>query len=389
MLENEQHLRLQAESVNRSKDEFLAVLSHELRTPLNAMYGWTQILETSDFDREKTQQAIKIISRNIRLQNALIEDLLDASRIISGKMRLENEIVSFVSVVQTCIDAAYPLAENRHIKIESNLDPSADEMSGDKHRLQQIVSNLLTNAIKFTPENGSVELKLENANDRARLTIKDSGIGIEPALLSFIFDRFKQADASSKRQFGGLGLGLTIVKYLVELHEGSVTAYSDGKNKGATFVVELPLAKANVTHVDFKPLKYASDSDETQLLLLEKVRILLVDDDADALNLLRFVLENQGAVIVCAASAKEALSIMEIGEFDLLISDLGMAEMDGYDLIKEVRANEKGGKIPAIALTGYVSADDREQVLQSGFQTHLPKPVDIQNLAAVARSLIK
>ena len=390
MLEREQDLRRIAEEANRAKDEFLAVLSHELRTPLNAMYGWTQILEHSDFDRKKTKHAIEIIARNVRLQNALIEDLLDVSRIISGKMRLESERTSLVSIVESSVDTARPLAESRLIQIESNLDQSADEMFGDKHRLQQIVSNLLTNAIKFTPENGTIKLTLERIGDFGKLTIQDSGIGIAPELLPKIFERFRQADASSKRQFGGLGLGLTIVKHLTELHDGTISAYSDGENKGATFIVELPLAPQTISHADLKPAGSERESSRESKPLAE-VNILLVDDDPDALDLLRFVLEQNGAVITCVNSAREGLKKLRNNKFDLLISDLGMAEMDGYDLIREVRASADKciAELPAIALTGYVSSEDRERVLLAGFQTHLPKPLDIQDLSVVIINLIK
>jgi PAS domain S-box-containing protein len=388
MLQRETELRREAEAVNVAKDEFLAMLSHELRSPLNAMLGWTQILEAKDFDRAVTKQAIEVIARNVRLQNALIEDLLDVSRIISGKMRLENEMISLVLIVQTSLDAAQPTALQRSIEISSKLDVKADELFGDKHRLQQIVGNLMTNALKFTPEGGKISVTLKRAGNFAKLTVKDSGIGIPPELLPHIFDRFRQADASSKRQFGGLGLGLTIVKHLVELHGGSISAHSKGKGKGAEFTVKLPLAVRVVSHSD---LQNFGKIEAVELKPFAGVKILVVDDEDDALKLMSFILREKGADIDCVNSAAAALNKLQTDQYDLLISDLGMAGMDGLDLIRQLREIEKDRdkNLPAIALTGYVSTDDRERVIQAGFQTHLPKPVNIEQLSTVAMSLIQ
>lgn len=392
LFESEQKARELAEQANRAKDEFLAVLSHELRTPLNAIYGWTQILEQSNFEPNQTRQAIEIISRNVRLQNALIEDLLDVSRIISGKMRLECETTSLISIIQSALAAARPAAEKQRVRIEPALDTSADEIFGDKHRLQQIISNLLTNAIKFTPAGGSVKVELQREGEKAKLKIQDTGIGIAPDLLPHIFDQFRQADASSKRKFGGLGLGLTIVKHLVELHGGAVFADSEGEGRGAIFTIELPLAAPKITHADLKTSQNGFASEAAETKPLAGAKILIVDDDSDALDLMCFVLDREGANVVCCQSAKDALQALENSSFDLLISDLGMSEMDGYELIRTIRARENGGKsnnLPAIALTGYVSADDRERVLTAGFQTHLAKPVNLETLSAAARELIE
>lgn len=384
LLKRETELRIEAEDTNRAKEDFLAILSHELRTPLNSIYGWTQILESSDFDREKTKIGIETIGRNVRLQNALIEDLLDVSRIISGKMRLESEPLSLMSIVESSVKAIKPSADERSIKIKLTLDRKADQAFGDKFRLQQVFTNLLTNAVKFTHENDTISVTLTAAENKAILSVKDNGIGISAELLPYIFDRFRQADASSKRQFGGLGLGLTIVKNLVELHGGEISVHSDGKNSGATFTVELPLtAQTKLTMPSSPPLA----SVEAKTLLGK--RILAVDDEQDALELMRFVLSENGAEVVCANSAKKALQELENNEFDLLISDLGMPEMDGYDLIGEIRRSKKDHHqtLPAIALTGYVSADDRERVLSAGFQIHLSKPIDIDHLSATAQKL--
>ena len=391
MLEREQVLRREAEAANRAKDEFLAMLSHELRTPLNAIYGWTRILQTGSLDPAKTTQAIETIARNVRLQNALIEDLLDVSRIVSGKMRLESETLSLVSVLHSTLEAARPSAAKQSVSIASCFDPTADEMFGDKHRLQQVFNNLLANAIKFTPANGAVTVSLERLDDTAKLVFEDSGIGLAPELLPHIFDRFRQADASSKRQYGGLGLGLTIVKHLVELHGGTVSAHSKGENLGATFIVELPLTPQIIPLADVPPARNTANNGNETALLLAGARILVVDDDHDALDLMSFILEQEGADVICANSASAALQQLNGEKFGLLISDLGMAGMDGFDLIRQVRANENGDatRLPAIALTGYVSADDRERVLLAGFQTHLPKPLDIDNLLLVAVNLLK
>jgi len=391
LLIREQELRREAEKTNRAKDEFLAMLSHELRSPLNSMLGWTQILQSNKLNAEKTAQAIETIARNVRLQNALIEDILDVSRIVSGKMRLESETVSLFSIVQSALETARPAAEKQGVKIESDFDAGDYEVFGDRHRLQQIINNLLTNAIKFTPGGGSIKVQLRREDTWAKLIVEDSGIGIEPDLLPQIFDRFKQADASSTRKFGGLGLGLAIVKHLVELHGGTISAYSDGAQQGATFTVRLPLAATILPQNDFALAASAKVNISTRPKSLLNLHILLVDDDPDALNLMSFVLESNGAKTVCAESAAEALLKLEENRFDLLISDLGMAEMDGYELIRQLRESEKNDVkiLPAIALTGYVSTEDRSRVLAAGFHEHLPKPVNIENLPNVILNLLK
>lgn len=393
LLEATESARREAETANRSKDEFLAVLSHELRAPLNAMFGWTKILQANELDAERTRQAIEVIARNISLQNTLIEDLLDASRIISGKMRIEPEPTSLHSIVSAAIEAARPGAEKRGIRIEIDLDPTADLLHGDKDRLQQAVGNLLVNAVKFTSGGGSVfvSTRRDQTQNIARIIVRDTGSGIEPEFLPFIFDRFRQADSSSKRRFGGLGLGLTIVKNLIELHGGTISAFSGGLGEGATFTIELPLIARQIAS---QSPEEALDSPAFETSLpdsLAGMRILVVDDDADSLDLLCFALKREGAQVLCRNSAEKAWEELRNNTFDLLISDLGMAGMDGYDLIKKVRerANESLSAIPAVALTGYVSAEDRERVLQAGFQAHLSKPVDIENLPNVILDVIR
>ena len=387
-LKREQLLRRDAEDVNRAKDEFLATLSHELRSPLNAMLGWATMLNNGNLNENMRKQAVSVIERNIRLQNSLIEDLLDASRIISGKMRLEPENISFVSVVQNALDTARPAAQAKGIELVAALDAAADEMHGDIYRLQQIIGNILTNAIKFTPAKGTIDVKLERVRDTAKLTVKDNGIGIGAEILPHIFERFQQADGSTKRQYGGLGLGLTIVKHLAEMHGGQVSAESEGAGKGAVFTLELPLS--TIIAVKTATAENVLNEHGLPKNLLKNIKLLIVDDDADSRDLLQFVLEEQGAQVTCLGSACKALQELEKTKFDLLISDLGMAEMDGYDLIRHVRKNEKQeiATIPAIALTGYVSAEDRERVLQAGFQTHLSKPLEFNKLFT-ALNLIK
>lgn len=331
--------------------------------------------------------ALALVVANAIISYRAVGTLIEANDWV---VHTQEALVELSAALSMMKDAASPAAEKKLIKIESNLDENLGEVFGDRHRLQQIVGNLLTNAIKFTPENGSISVTPEPAANgrQAKLNVEDSGVGIAPELLPHIFDRFKQVDTSTERQFGGLGLGLTIVKHLADLHGGTIAAHSDGA--GATFTLELPLAASVVSPVDpnFSGSMEGDASGEKPLVGL---RILVVDDDADALDLMGFVLKQKGANVVCAASANEALKRSQNDCFDLLISDLGMPENDGYYLIRQVRKNETGGnrKLPAIALTGYVSADDRERVFAAGFQAHLPKPINIENLSALILTVSK
>jgi signal transduction histidine kinase/DNA-binding response OmpR family regulator len=387
LLQSARAAQAEAEQANRAKDEFLAVLSHELRAPLNAMKGWTQLLQAGLLTAEKAEQAIEVIARNVNLQNALIEDLLDVSRIVSGKMRLENETLSLLLTTRAAVEAARPAALKRQLSIESSFDADADKIFADKHRLQQIINNLLTNAIKFTPEGGTIQVRLECEGSSAKLVIQDSGIGIAPELLPHVFERFRQADASTTRKYGGLGLGLTIVKHLVELHGGAVEVHSDGEGLGTAFTVRLPLVPQALLHSGAETGNGASPEDNARPL--ENLRILLVDDDPDVIDLMSFALKARGAKLTCFGSAKAALEELGGQPLDLLISDLGMAEMDGYEFIRQVRSRISAEQLPAIALSGYVSADDRERVLESGFQTHLAKPVDLEALPLIVLNLLK
>ena len=376
LIDTEAAAREAAESANRAKDEFLSVLSHELRTPLNAMLGWVRMLKAGVLDEENAERALEVIERNTRLQSSLIEDLLDVSRIISGKMRIETELVDLVSVVKTASETIRPLAEAKDVNYRFSHDAEAVFLTADSVRLQQVVSNLLQNAIKFTPAGGSIEISLERSETNAVLRIKDTGVGIDTDLLPHIFDRFRQADASARRNFTGLGLGLTIVRNIVELHGGMIDVQSDGKDLGSTFTLTLPLAS------DFYSDLTTAGQRERRPGSLAGKMILLVDDDSENLIPLKIFLENEKAEVTPAASAVEALQHLAERDFHLMITDIGMPDIDGYELVARLRsdAGARNAALKAIALTAYASVDDRERALGSGFQAHLAKPVNFEEL---------
>jgi len=388
LLQREQAARAEAEAGNRLKDEFLATLSHELRTPLNAILGWTQLLRSRKFDETTTAKALETIDRNSRTLAQLIEDVLDVSRIIQGKLRLNTQPVELVLVVETAIDIIRPAADAKEIYLDCNLDPVVGVVMGDAHRLQQIVWNLLSNAVKFTPKGGRVKVELTRIDSRVQICVRDTGGGIDPKFLPHVFERFHQGDSSTSRSHSGLGLGLAIVRHLVELHGGTVTAQSVGIGKGATFTVNLPMKALAVISRQPSPtleepvVKY-------KLPILEGVRVLIVDDEADARHLLNTMLGQYGAQVMTVASTSEALSALPQFHPDVLVSDIGMPEEDGYALIRKLRAisPEQGGGIPAVALTAYARAEDRAQALLAGFQLHIPKPVNPVELAAVIANL--
>jgi PAS domain S-box-containing protein len=384
LLQSEAEARLAAETANRAKDEFLSVLSHELRTPLNSMLGWIKMLRSGMLDGERSRQAVEVIERNTRLQNSLIEDLLDVSRIISGKMRIEKEEVDLVAVVRQTFETLRPSAEGKNIAFNFFTESESVLIEGDTTRLQQIIGNLIHNAVKFTPEGGKVSVTLTNSGDRARLKVKDTGIGIEKEVLPFIFERFRQADASTRRNFSGLGLGLTIVRNLVELHDGAITAESGGKNTGATFTVELPVARRQQRHGN-------GDALFQEYFDLKGAKILLVDDDADCVTALQMLLEKEKAEVVTVFSAEEALKKLTEQPFDILISDIGMPQMDGYDLIARIRRLTDGQNafLPAVALTAYASEEDRRRALSAGFQMHFSKPFDFDRFLEAVIKLYK
>jgi PAS domain S-box-containing protein len=378
----ESDLRRRAEELaaaNRAKEEFLATLSHELRTPLNAMLGWTRLLRTGRLDEASMARALRIIERNAQIQEQLIADILDVSRIVTGKLRLEVRPIELVPVANAAMDAVRPAAQAKGVRLESVLDLEAAVL-GDPDRLQQVVWNLLVNAIKFTPPGGAVTLRLAAAGPYAAITVTDTGEGIAPTLLPFIFDRFMQGDASATRPHGGLGLGLAIVRHIVELHGGRVHAASDGPDRGATFSVFLPLRA--VRHL---PAQLPAATGQP----LTGVRVLVVDDDPDAREVVSRALAQCGARTAAVSSADEALQLLPEFRPDVLVSDIAMPGEDGYALIRRVRAigAEGIGDVPAVALTAYSHPEDRRRALVAGFQSFVPKPVEVDELAAVVRTL--
>ncbi|MEH2236739.1 PAS domain-containing protein [Nostoc sp.] len=377
----EKALRQQAEElkqVNRNKDEFLAILSHELRSPLNPILGWSSLLKSRKFDEVTTNRALETIERNAQLQIQLIDELLDVSRIIRGKLNLTFATVNLVAVIDAALETVRLIAETKSIQIKIQIDPNVGKVSGDYYRLQQVVGNLLSNAVKFTPPHGSVEVSLslsqEFTSHSALIQVKDTGQGISPEFLPHVFEYFRQADSSTTRKFGGLGLGLAIVHHLVELHGGTAIAASPGIGQGSIFTVRLPVIKESE---GARAGGAEGAGEKFNLSVINGLRILIVDDDADTREFLRFLLQQNGALTAVAASATEALSIVAQTLPNLLISDLGMPEMDGYSLIRLLRAmpKEEGGEIPAIALTAYAGESDRDRVLVAGFQKHVAKPV--------------
>jgi CheY-like chemotaxis protein len=390
-LEREKEARREAEEANRVKDEFLSTLSHELRTPLTAIMGWSNMLLHGDVDPSKHQQAIETIARNANSQCQLIDDLLEVSRIITGKLRLDFVACELQPIIEAACDSIRPAAEAKGVRMHLLLKPDVGEVLGDRERLQQIVWNLVSNAVKFTPGGGEVNVSLENINSHIEITVADSGAGIHPDFLPHVFDRFRQADGSTTRAHGGLGLGLAIVRHLVELHGGIATADSDGVGQGAKFGVRFPLMVAVETQARVDPQTSVPTqiSHEKSPASLTGLRILIVDDELDARELVVAMLGRSGAIMKSAASASEAMGLVESWKPDVLIADIGMPVEDGYGLIKRLRAlpKEQGGQTPALALTAYARTDDRVRALSAGYQVHLSKPVDRAELAAVVARL--
>jgi CheY-like chemotaxis protein len=365
------------------KDDFLATLSHELRTPLQAIVGWTHVLARPDVAPEDQKRGVETIERNARLQTQLIEDLLDMSRIVSGKIRLEVEEVDLARVVDAVLDAVQPAAQAKNLRIESRIDAPLALVRGESARLQQILWNLMSNAIKFTDAGGRIEVRLTRADAHYDLVVQDTGVGIRSAQLGEIFERFSQGDSSTTRQFGGLGLGLSIARQLAELHGGVLIADSDGEGTGATFTLRLPVAAAAG-----EPDTQAELLDGAELTSatvdLAGLRVLVVDDQADARELIARILRDRQAEVWTAQDVTSALALLVRERFDVLVSDIGMPVRDGHDLIREVRA--RGLAIPAIALTAFARAEERTRALDAGYQLHLAKPVDPAQLArAIAR----
>ncbi|MFQ4141065.1 ATP-binding protein [Chlorogloeopsis sp. ULAP02] len=390
--EERQRAKEAAETANRIKDEFLAIVSHELRSPLNPILGWAKLLRKRLLNEVVTARAIETIERNAELQVQLIEDLLDISRILRGKLGLNLEIVNLAVSIEAALETVRLAAEAKSIQINLYLDTNVGRVKGDSSRLQQIVWNLLSNAVKFTPPGGKVEAYLEQIDSQVQIRVKDTGNGISPDFLPHVFEYFRQADSGITRRAGGLGLGLAIVRQLVELHGGTVWAESPGEGQGATFTVCLPVYKqsqklakrdSNFSE-DFYPFSMLSTP-------LEGIRILVVDDDADTREFLAFLLEQQGAIVTAAESANDALALIAQSKPDLLLSDLGMPDVDGYALIRKLRAMpaNQGGQIPAIALTAYAAETTQKQVFAAGFQQHISKPADPYKLVTTIAALIK
>lgn len=386
------------ERASRVKDEFLAILSHELRTPLTSILGWSRLLRSGKLEKLEHDRAVEIVERNAEAQSKLIEDLLDVSRIITGKLRIEFQPIELAAIVQDVVDEFRPTAEAKGVSVIADIDAAAGAILGDSTRLKQIVANLLSNAIKFTNEGGQIDVTLDRMKAHTRLRVSDNGVGIHPAVLPHIFERFKQADSSNTRTHSGLGLGLAIVHHLVREHSGSVKAESGGLGKGATFTIELPLVPSeDATEAIRRPPLFSPGAQQLWKdpdnppgpVALAGISVLLVEDEADTRDLVTTMLREFGARVVAVTSAREALTSIEHEVPSVLLSDIGMSEESGYDLIRQVRAldPEKGGTVPAVALTAYASPSDRRRALVAGFHVHLAKPVEADELLAVIASL--
>ena len=388
LLESERHARSEAERASRLKDEFLATVSHELRTPLNAILGYTHLLGTGKLLGEEVPQALNVIERSAKVQAQLVGDILDMSRVVSGKLHLDIQSVDLSKVIDAALETVRPAADAKGIGLVKITEPGVELVNGDPARLQQVIWNLLSNAIKFTPGHGRVEVFLRRADGHVEIAVSDTGEGIAPEFLPFLFDRFRQADASSTRRHGGLGLGLSIVKSLVENHGGTVRAASPGLGKGATFTVSLPVSAVQASqprHIHFP----SQDSSARAHPALTGVAVLVVDDDADTREIVSRLLKDCGATVIPTACAREALSALDLKRVDVVLSDIGMSEMDGYELIRQIRARapDRGGTLPAAALTAFARSEDRTRALMAGYQTHVAKPVEPIELVYVVASL--
>jgi signal transduction histidine kinase/ActR/RegA family two-component response regulator len=390
LLASERAARADAERANRMKDEFLATVSHEIRTPLNAILGWSQLLRTGKLDESEVEEGLEVIERNGRAQVKLIEDLLDMSRIMSGKMQLDISPVDLRAIIESVLVAVRPAADAKDIAIEAEFGPAIPNLMADGNRLQQVVWNLLSNAIKFTPQNGRVQVRVARIGLQVEIVVSDSGQGIVPEFLPYVFDRFRQADSSSRREHTGLGLGLAIARQLVELHGGSIRAESAGLNQGATFRMTVPLGARGLP-AEAVPTNGRHGDDQTaqRSPMLYGLTVLVVDDDMDSRHFVAHILQDSGAAVVEAASAASALEIVVRDHPDVILSDVGMPQQDGYDLIRQVRSlsREAGGKTPAAAVTAMSRSQDRTRALLAGFQTHVAKPIESSELLAVVAAL--
>ena len=390
-IEAQRLARATAEKALRAKDEFLSTLSHEIRTPLNAVLGWARILLTRDeIDRPLLDRALHVIERNSAAQAKMMDDMLDMARIVAGKLRLDMQPVDLLSVTLAAVDVVMPSATAKRIAVRTRLDPKTPRVLGDQDRLQQVIWNLLSNALKFTEPGGTIDVRLSASNRLARLVVADSGQGITPEFLPYVFERFRQNDSSSARRHGGLGLGLALVRELVELHGGTVGAASDGPNRGATFTIDLPAVvspEIRYNHVDLAALDNGSTPS------LAGLRVLVVEDESDARDLAVTTLKHRGAHVIAVSSASDAITTIISASREtlphVLVSDIGMPRQDGYELIRQVRAlnPDRGGSIPAVTLTGYATPEDVERALAAGYQRHLSKPMDPEALIIAVAQL--
>ena len=372
-----------AHEANQLKDEFLATLSHELRTPLNAILGWIEVLERNDLSPSRVRHAIDVVKRNARLQAQLIEDILDVSRIISGKLEVETQALSLGALIESTLSGLLPSASLKGIEVTRDIPDDLPPIEGDPKRLQQVLGNVIANAIKFTPEGGQVRVQCAVSDDRLVTDIRDSGVGIPPELMPHIFDRFWQGDSRSTRRYGGLGLGLAIARHLIELHGGDIFAHSEGVGQGTTFRIRLPIA-AGVALTE----RAAAAGEAT--VDLSGLNVLVVDDLEDSRELLVRVLHHWGAQVLQCPSAHTALAALAATRFDLLVADIAMPELDGYDLIERVRhLNDGHGRVPAIAVTAYARREDRDRAFAAGYDGYCPKPLDTVEFARVIAELFK
>jgi CheY-like chemotaxis protein len=389
LLVREQAARAEAEAANRAKDEFLATLSHELRTPLTSILGWSHLLRAGNLPDETTESALETIERNAKAQSQLIDDLLDVSRIITGQLRLDMAPVEIDGIIAAAVDSVRPAASAKNIELHAELEAMPGPLLGDATRLQQVAWNLLSNAVKFTPKGGRVGVWLKRINSHVEVKVEDTGQGISGEFLPHVFDRFRQADGTTTRRHGGLGLGLAIARHLVELHGGTIRADSQGEGLGSTFTVNLPVVNAPSIDGSAENPLAGVEGVLARSGRLEGLRLLVVDDERDTRELIAFTLSMCGAEVKAAATALEALDVLKAWTPDMLISDIGMPGVDGYAFIRKVRELETESKspLPAIALTAYAGVEDRERALSAGFQTHLAKPLNPNELIQVVASL--
>jgi signal transduction histidine kinase len=381
----EREARTEAQAANLAKDEFLAMTSHELRTPLNAILGWANLMRTGQLDPSGYFRAVETIERNAKTQGKLIEDILDCSRIISGRLRLEKERLNFGGVIKSALESVAPLVRKKGVELSVELDPEATQVAGDAERLQQVAWNLVSNAIKFTPKGGRIEVRLERDGELARLSIDDDGEGIDPSFLPHVFERFRQGQGSTTRRHGGLGLGLAVVRHLVDAHGGSVSAASRGVGKGATFVVTLPILKSSDKAVSERPTPTTLFAE----VRLDGTKVLVVDDEIDSREFLAAALRMRGADVTIADSAESALRLLDEVQPRVVVSDIGMPRVDGLEFIRAVRDREaeNGGRAGALAVSAYARDEDRQRALEAGFNEYLSKPVSPESLTAAVAEL--